>query len=590
MRLTHQTFSNQIPEFIREGYPLFLEFVKQYYRFLDQGAEFDVGDAMDIDDAPNAMIDQFYNTYARGLPTPVAFSKREFLRYCKEFYSSKGTPDSFNFLFKAFFNQEARISLPGDQMLRLSDGHWQQYCSVDIQVLFGNASDFIFEGAILDWSNANGHYNPTVKSVSMLTGPAKYRIVYPKGQTFNLITDQIINVYSGNAIVFRYKLVKSPSYIEIMLPGTGFQVGSVVIFKGTQKDTIARVKSLTSAAGIGSLEILEYGFDHTDGDVSLNSPYANVPSPGSYTLTSVNVGGSIQYSLSIVDYLQTTENITATYTVSSGNPYVANGYVNAFYTAETQAFSQITTVAIPTNGITDGSLTYAQWLASRAMLRIHNEIISVRPGKYITNQSLISDNFSRIQDSKFYQIYSYLISSNVDESQYKQVLGLVHPAGLARFGEITKVSNFDIGSEIIAMHLRELLESYNDNLFPTDAVSFTVAPVYSDSTTATTDSTSFTVAPVYSDSTTTSDTKSFVVAPVYSDSTPATDSTAFIVATVYSDTTTTSDSAKFTVAPVYSDSISMIVEGYAYTPPNSYFSGDYQLQDYNAVLHQVTIS
>jgi hypothetical protein len=164
MRKVHQTVTRQIPEFMREEYPRFIEFIQQYYRFLDQSTTYDVGDAIDLDTAPDSLIDDFYETYAKGLPTPNNFTKRDFLRHCKEFYSTKGTPASFNFLFRAFFNRDAEISLPSQNIIRASDGQWIQYHSIDAHLVYGD-ENLIVERLQLDLSNPFGTFSIEVQKV-----------------------------------------------------------------------------------------------------------------------------------------------------------------------------------------------------------------------------------------------------------------------------------------------------------------------------------------------------------------------------------------------------------------------------------------
>lgn len=471
MRLTHQTFQQQIPEFIREEYPSFVEFVRQYYLFLEKSDTYDIGDSLDIDTAPDEIIDKYYATYAQNLPTPQAFSKREFLRYCKEFYHAKGTVASFKFLFKAFFNATADVSLPGDNMLRLSDGKWQQLSSVDANVLFGDIPTHLFEGATLDFSNSNGIYLIDVVKITEISPGIKYRIFFKRPLNMTLYDGQIVDITNSvGVVIFRYQLVKGPVKLDVMVPGSNFQIGSIVSIPGTVKNTIARVNSL-NGTGIGSLQVLEYGYDHVDGDISFNSPYANKPASNNYDLAAVYSSGHIIYTLVIRDFVDTlNETLAAGHQVQSGELYVSSDYVLDGYVAYIEGFYQQNVNTNQQNGIINSSLTYEQWLASRAMIRITDGMIAVHPGKYLDNKSLISEPSSVIQDSKIYQIYSYLISSDVDERDYKQALSIIHPAGLARFGEITKVNSFDTSTELQADYVNKFGIAHEDVQFIADAL------------------------------------------------------------------------------------------------------------------------
>jgi len=58
-------------------------------------------------------------------------------------------------------------------------------------------------------------------------------------------------------------------------------------------------------------------------------------------------------------------------------------------------------------------------------------------GKFLNNNSFISD-VKYIQDSFYYQVYSYLLESSVEVRKYRDLLKrLIHPAGMKMFGRIS---------------------------------------------------------------------------------------------------------------------------------------------------------
>lgn len=59
------------------------------------------------------------------------------------------------------------------------------------------------------------------------------------------------------------------------------------------------------------------------------------------------------------------------------------------------------------------------------------------PGNFINSDGKISDSSKRIQDSRFYQDYSYQIRSTESINQYRDIVRkLLHPIGLALFGSL----------------------------------------------------------------------------------------------------------------------------------------------------------
>jgi hypothetical protein len=70
--------------------------------------------------------------------------------------------------------------------------------------------------------------------------------------------------------------------------------------------------------------------------------------------------------------------------------------------------------------------------------------------KFANLDGKISEATKRIQDSKFYQDFSYVIKSAQSTDTYKNIVQrLIHPAGLAMFGEVSSDTFVQIGLRVI---------------------------------------------------------------------------------------------------------------------------------------------
>jgi hypothetical protein len=71
------------------------------------------------------------------------------------------------------------------------------------------------------------------------------------------------------------------------------------------------------------------------------------------------------------------------------------------------------------------------------------------PGNFINSDGKISDSSKRIQDSRFYQDYSYQIRTTESINQYRDIVRkLLHPIGLALFGSLLHDGSASIPSRI----------------------------------------------------------------------------------------------------------------------------------------------
>jgi hypothetical protein len=126
--------NRQLPEFVRDEYPLFQSFLEAYYEFLENAQGDQKNDVIakskdlrfvsDVDASIQAFEDSFFSTYASLIPRDVQVTKEFLIKNILPLYLSKGSENSFKFLFRLLFNDEVQLSYPKDNILRASDGKW----------------------------------------------------------------------------------------------------------------------------------------------------------------------------------------------------------------------------------------------------------------------------------------------------------------------------------------------------------------------------------------------------------------------------------------------------------------------------------
>jgi hypothetical protein len=150
--------SRQLPEFVRDEYPLFVSFLEAYYEFLETERYTDgvsqknnlieklkdLKNISDIDYSLNDFEDQFFNTFISYLPKDTLISKDFLIKNILPLYQTKGTQKSFQFLFRLLFGQEIKIDYPGDRVLRASSGKWSIENIVRTELEIYN--EYIFNG------------------------------------------------------------------------------------------------------------------------------------------------------------------------------------------------------------------------------------------------------------------------------------------------------------------------------------------------------------------------------------------------------------------------------------------------------------
>ena len=126
--------NRQVPEYIRDEYPVFVSFLEAYYEYLEtkQGSQIndllnvakDIRRISDVDDSIDQFEDSFFNTFATLLPKDVAVDKAFLIKHVLPLYLAKGNEKSFKLLFRMLFADDVEIKLPKNDILRASDGKW----------------------------------------------------------------------------------------------------------------------------------------------------------------------------------------------------------------------------------------------------------------------------------------------------------------------------------------------------------------------------------------------------------------------------------------------------------------------------------
>jgi hypothetical protein len=131
---TSLLINRQVPEFVRDEYPTFVNFLEAYYEFLENKQTGQKNDLVnkskdlrylsDVDYSIAQFEDNFLNTFATFLPKDVKVDKAFLIKQMLPLYLSKGNEKSFKLLFKLIFNEEVEVIKPKSSILRASDGKW----------------------------------------------------------------------------------------------------------------------------------------------------------------------------------------------------------------------------------------------------------------------------------------------------------------------------------------------------------------------------------------------------------------------------------------------------------------------------------
>jgi hypothetical protein len=120
----------QLPDFIRADHPTFVALLKKYYEYMETNGKTlyenkRLYEYFDVDTTRQDLVKYFKSKIIPNFPEESELSTEKLVKAARDFYTKKGTPDSFKFLFRVLYGQEIEVYFPKQDILRASDGKWQ---------------------------------------------------------------------------------------------------------------------------------------------------------------------------------------------------------------------------------------------------------------------------------------------------------------------------------------------------------------------------------------------------------------------------------------------------------------------------------
>jgi hypothetical protein len=241
----------------------------------------------------------------------------------------------------------------------------------------------------------------------------------------------------------------SDKLITISNAGSNYGVGNTLIFTGgAGANAAGQIASVVESTTFDLL--FEDGFQmKADGsyyDIIKNEDWAVVGPIKRIELTNFGTGYT-SASLPV---------ITVNTTTGSSANLIATNIQGKNSTVTVDTSNNITGIgSIRAVEITNFGINYSAANASAATVGDGNAILTpvisglgIRQGVWLDDDGKI--DYKIIQDSYYYQDYSYVIKSGLTFQTYSNTLkSIIHPAGLTYFGEINILNNLDVAAELI---------------------------------------------------------------------------------------------------------------------------------------------
>lgn len=440
-----------LPGYIKEEYPSFVDVLRIYFDDLEKTdqdgtagflrALLDFRKDVDIDSNTSPYIDETLKQLGYNTPAGLKITKAKFVHFLREHYLSRGSPESFRFLFKAFFNDEVAVSYP---RLRLAASSVTSYGNETIlyttatnygspefnQIVFTDANhastllegeeslkvgvverikfiesrgERVLEVAVsvpvgfsdiepVSFNLGDTSFTETILSVATLT-------VAPSDLSRNFAIGDSIRQDSSDAVFAGEFLVSklesgTITGVTISTRGTGYQTGEAIYGKPTSFGAgfSAEIASVGATGGIASVRIINKGWGYRE----MPELFVDTVAGTSAVISGVSTNiGKINELVTVRPVLfKNTDNVV---TLIPDAPIITSEYG--------------TGAVLPLFKSTEYETEYE--LVSSINAVLGRECI--------------------ITDSNFFQKFSYELKSRVSAEQHQPYSDTLHPVGYIRF-------------------------------------------------------------------------------------------------------------------------------------------------------------
>lgn len=268
-----------LPEGVKEGADDLIEILEGYYKWADKDGNFQkesklLADSFSYTTASDNYIPVFKDTLLRLFPDKHKSITKHLLKFSKAFYAERGTPESYEFLFKAIWGEDVTINNPSDFILRSSDGIW-----ISKKIMRIDNVDFN-----IDNCNIHGKTSKARAYITEYVIHKEYTELVLENISKSFYDEEIIEFYKPNNAdsIGKSRTILSITGYDIINPGKGYSPGQEVsmIAPGDGHGFKIKISAVNSLDGsIIAFDILNQGAGYINSlpTLDLTNPYLFAP-------------------------------------------------------------------------------------------------------------------------------------------------------------------------------------------------------------------------------------------------------------------------------------------------------------------------
>lgn len=423
---------SHFPDFYLDEGPRFVDFVKEYYRWMNSEGEAvnasrNLLDYRNIDTTSQDFIKYFKNKYFLGIPVTSEANTQFLIKHASDIYKSKGTSRGVQLVLQGLFNQESTVYFPGDDLLKTSDGTWVKPTYLELSVS-ERTKQFVGKEVVGSQSNARAFLESLVRR--RING--KYQEVgYLSNVRGTFQVGEFVTSVADTNLVDAPSIIGSMSKLTIVTGGANFAVGDIFdVVSSNGKQGKARVTEVSNETGRVTFIYVDA---LTSGGWGYSLAHANVI-VSSKVLTLNNILNS-NASITTFDRFETVRQplVNIAYTTARANNfyfepgnyienYNSNGTVNAqaiiVVSSKTTATTGYVIVSPVSGNISTVDTTFAVRSSNVANASFNASLVGV------SFNSFTATSYSSVFNSNFTTTYNNVYTSSFTGTFTNQFSGV----------------------------------------------------------------------------------------------------------------------------------------------------------------------
>jgi len=222
-------------------------------------------DYRDLDTTLAKFIVHFKEKYLTNIRFTTASNKNLLIKKAQDLYRSKGSPRAVELFFRLVYGTDAKLYVPGLDVFKLSDGEWKKPVYIEVS---RESVNIDYVGKQIQGINS-GATAFVDRLIRRKIKSSYVDIFYLSNVTKSFVFGEYITYIddthpTGNPISSAPKIIGSLTSLDVILPGTGYEVGDIVDVESSfGQQGKARVSGVEDVSGVVEFELEDGGFGYS---------------------------------------------------------------------------------------------------------------------------------------------------------------------------------------------------------------------------------------------------------------------------------------------------------------------------------------